>query len=135
MLEAQQMNRVREVREAKGISLSTLSTLARIAPGDLSLVERNMHPAYPAWRGRLAAALETAAGDLFPEMRGMTRLKQERLRRGWTQLDVAARTGIGPTVISNLESGKRKPGPLWGYRLSRLFDLSVETLLEEVPDD
>jgi transcriptional regulator with XRE-family HTH domain len=65
----------------------------------------------------------------------MLRLKQERLRRGFTQLDVATRTMIGPSVISNLESGKRKPGPLWGYRLSLLFGLTVEELLEEVPDD
>lgn len=65
----------------------------------------------------------------------MLRLKHERLRLGLTQLDVAARTGIGPSVISSLESGKRKPGPLWGYKLSRLFALTVDELLEEVPDD
>ena len=65
----------------------------------------------------------------------MLRLKRERLNRGYTQLDVAALTMIGPSVISNLESGKRKPGPVWGYRLSRLFGLTVDELLAEVPDD
>jgi transcriptional regulator with XRE-family HTH domain len=65
----------------------------------------------------------------------MLRLKKERLKRGLTLIEVASCTGIGPSVISEVERGRRKPYPTWGYRLSRLFELSVDELLEEVPDD
>ncbi|MHB8895293.1 MAG: helix-turn-helix domain-containing protein [Candidatus Geothermincolia bacterium] len=60
------MNYVRKTRQEKGISLSSLGHKARICPGDLSLVERDKHPAYPAWRKRIAAALKTPEVELFP---------------------------------------------------------------------
>jgi len=65
----------------------------------------------------------------------MIRMRKERQNRNWTILFVAYQTGIGPGVISELECGKRKPYPTWAHRLSNLFGLSIEQLLEEVPDD
>lgn len=65
----------------------------------------------------------------------LLRLREERQARGWTLLDVAYRTGIGQTAVSEIERGLRKPYPVWGHRLSKLFKLSIEDLLKEVPDE
>jgi transcriptional regulator with XRE-family HTH domain len=61
------MNKVREVRQSKGWSCEALARKANMTSTDLSRLERGLAQAFPAWRQRLAEALETAEGDLFPE--------------------------------------------------------------------
>jgi len=65
----------------------------------------------------------------------MLRLKQERLKKGWTLLDVAYRTQIGPSVISEVERGRRQAYPVWEHRLVALFGIPAQDLFQEVPDD
>lgn len=61
------MNKVRETRTSKGLSCEALARKARIASTDLSRLERGLAQAFPAWRQRLAEALETTEEELFPE--------------------------------------------------------------------
>ena len=60
----------------------------------------------------------------------MIRLTHERHRRGWTQAEVARRTGIHPSTLSHLEAGAVKPWPAYREKLAKLFGLSTEDLFE-----
>lgn len=60
---------LRSARLARGWSLVKLCTLTGISPGDLSLLERGLRPAFPGWQRRLAAALDTPVESLFPPER------------------------------------------------------------------
>lgn len=62
------MNRVRETRMKQGLTLLELSRRAKIAPGDLSAVERGLRPAFPGWRQRIAEALGVPETELFPDI-------------------------------------------------------------------
>lgn len=65
----------------------------------------------------------------------MLRLKQERLRRGWSLTDVCLLTRIDPAALSKIERGKWPCGPSWRRRLAAAFNMPEEVLFEEVPAD
>jgi transcriptional regulator with XRE-family HTH domain len=53
-------------------------------------------------------------------------LRRERLNRGWSQLDLAARSGVSKGAISNLEVGRnRNPQPRTRERLERALGVAV----------
>ena len=60
-------NLVRQKRKEKGLSLRALSRLSKIYVSDLSQIERGLIRAFPAWRTRIAEALEMSEDSLFPE--------------------------------------------------------------------
>ena len=61
------VNRIREVREALGLSQVELSRRARIASPNLSAIEHGQREAWPKARRRLARALKCTEKELFPE--------------------------------------------------------------------
>lgn len=58
----------------------------------------------------------------------MLRVKAERLRRGWSQLDVAYRARLQPSELSRIERGLAVPYPGQAERLSRVFGLPADAL-------
>jgi DNA-binding transcriptional regulator YiaG len=67
------------------------------------------------------------------------RLRAQRLRRGWSQEDVAenlhllanklgGELGVDGTMVSRWERGRRTPRPRYARLLCRLFDASPEEL-------
>ncbi len=56
------------------------------------------------------------------------RLKELREQAGLTQEDLAARAGVSRQTIISLEKGKYNPSIILAYKLSRLFDLTIEEL-------
>ena len=48
-----------------------------------------------------------------------------------TQKELAERTGISPTIISDLERGRREMNPTWAMRIAEAVGTSWETLLED----
>lgn len=56
------------------------------------------------------------------------RLKELREQAGITQEDLAARAGVSRQTIISLEKGKYNPSIILAYKLSRLFDLTIEEL-------
>lgn len=48
-----------------------------------------------------------------------------------TQKELSDRTGISPTIISDLERGRRGMNPSWAMRIAEAVGASWETLLEE----
>lgn len=62
----------------------------------------------------------------------LTRLKAERLRRGWTQIDLAYHSRVQPAEISRFETGIARPYPGQARRLAAALELEPGQLLEEV---
>lgn len=60
------MNRVKEIREERGLSQLKLATKAHIHPCNLSAVERGKVVAWPKIRRSLARVLKCSQAELFP---------------------------------------------------------------------
>jgi transcriptional regulator with XRE-family HTH domain len=58
------------------------------------------------------------------------RLKDFRVRRGWTLQELAARSGLSRAFLSRLESGNRQASIAAALTLSRIFDVSLASLFE-----
>jgi transcriptional regulator with XRE-family HTH domain len=60
-----------------------------------------------------------------------SKLREERLKRGWSQTKVSMLTGIASPDISALERGTKYPHPGWRRRLAAAFKLSERELFPE----
>ena len=58
----------------------------------------------------------------------ISRLRQERERRAWTQNDVASKVGSDPKTVARWENGITFPGPYYRQRLGELFGKSLQDL-------
>ena len=63
------------------------------------------------------------------------RLREERLRRGWSQTTVTVLTGIPEPTISAVERGLVPAWPGWRRRLSRAFGIPQAELFEPASED
>lgn len=61
------------------------------------------------------------------------RLREERLRRGWSQKRLSALTGIASPDLSAIECGRRPAFPSWRRRLAQVFGLSEAALFGNEP--
>ena len=61
------------------------------------------------------------------------RLRELRLRRGWTLEELACRSGLSKAFLSRLESGDRQASIAATLTLSRIFDVSLASLFESPP--
>src|SRR5579871_3675609 len=59
-----------------------------------------------------------------------TRLRELRLKRGWTLEELAARSSLSKAFLSRLESGGRQASIAAALTLSRIFDVSLASLFE-----
>lgn len=64
----------------------------------------------------------------FMSVRDGARLREERLRRGWTLTYVTQITGISSSDLSQIELGKRYAFRGWRERLARAYGLPPEDL-------
>ena len=63
------------------------------------------------------------------------RLRHERLKRGWSQTQLAARAGLHAQQVSGIETGMLRPYPAQLARLARVLNVPKEeadSLLDEV---
>jgi transcriptional regulator with XRE-family HTH domain len=51
-------------------------------------------------------------------------MKAERLRRKWTQTELAARCGLSTSDVSRIETGRLRPYPVQVSRIARALRLS-----------
>lgn len=56
------------------------------------------------------------------------KLRYERLRRGWTQLDLADKIGTTPLNVGRWERGITSPGPYLRQKLCEVYEKSLEEL-------
>ena len=62
----------------------------------------------------------------------ITRLKQERIKRGWTQQELGDLVGLTKSSIHLLETNKRKPSYDVLIQLRNIFNLHDADLLEQI---
>lgn len=58
----------------------------------------------------------------------MKRLTQERLKRGWSQAELARRARLHPSEVSRYEGGWWKPGPSARAKLAAALGLPEDRL-------
>ena len=59
----------------------------------------------------------------------MKTIRQLREDRGWTQLALAVRAGVDPSMVYRWERGLTRPSRHNVLRLARLFGISVEDVV------
>jgi len=59
------------------------------------------------------------------------RLKEERLRSGWSQKDLAQESGTNVDTISGIETGQHEPRPSTLRKLAKALEIEVRELFEE----
>ena len=62
----------------------------------------------------------------------MSRIKAERLKRQWTQTDLAFYARMSSSDISRIENGRMIPYPGHLERLSKALGIDSQELLQEV---
>ena len=55
-------------------------------------------------------------------------VKAHRLKRGWTQADLAARVGLSRTSVTNIEIGRQRVLLSDLFEYARVFDVSPRSL-------
>ena len=62
----------------------------------------------------------------------MTKAKVERLRRGWSQQQLALFALIWPSDVSRIETGRTRPYPGQAKRLAKVLGLTPKELQDPV---
>ena len=60
------------------------------------------------------------------------RIRKMRIKRGWTQIDLAVHTGLGRVFISDLERGKKEPCLRSIEILAIAFDMTIPQLFRSL---
>ncbi|MEW6623681.1 MAG: helix-turn-helix transcriptional regulator [Bacillota bacterium] len=103
-------DKIRALRESKGLSLAQLGTLTHLSTTYLSELERNESiPSLSALR-QIADVFEVPLslfiGNKRKNMLVIEKLKRARQLRGMSQKDLAMKAGLSPGLIGQLETGK-----------------------------
>ncbi|BCV23812.1 helix-turn-helix domain-containing protein [Gelria sp. Kuro-4] len=102
--------RVRLLREEKGLTLSALAEKAGITTSYLSEIERGQAGPALTTLERLAQALGTTLAQLWGPLAGLgLRLRELREERGLSQAELAARAGVSPGLVGQVERGEVQP--------------------------
>ncbi len=56
------------------------------------------------------------------------RLEEFRIRKGWTQQDLADRVLVSRQTIISLERGRYNPSIILSFRLARQFGVAIEDI-------
>ncbi len=68
-------------------------------------------------------------------MKIVTRVREHRESRGWTQKDLGRRVGVSRQSINSIERGRYVPSLPLALKFARVFESTVDDLfrLEEAP--
>ena len=122
-------NRIKELRQNKGLSQSELAQKVGISNQAISHYEtEKRHPKIEAWQ-KLADFFEVPIPYLQGfEMQTPNRLKELRIKRKLTLDDIETKTGIKRGTYSNYENGNTEPKLEVWQELARFFNVSVPYL-------
>ncbi len=59
------INRIKEIRQLKNMTQLDLSYATRIAPANISMIERGRQYCFPGWRKKISEALGVNENDVF----------------------------------------------------------------------
>jgi transcriptional regulator with XRE-family HTH domain len=60
----------------------------------------------------------------------MSRMKCERIRRGWTQQTLASRSGVSLSDLGKIENFRLVPGRAHAQKIAQVLKLEVDDLLQ-----
>lgn len=126
-------NRIKELREEKGLTLEKLGEKVDIAKNTLSRYESgNREPKLETWQ-QLADYFDVSVPYLqgFDEHKP-NRLKELRDKKKVSQGDLAKVTGLTQQAISNYENNERNPNDKVWQQLADYFEVSVPYLKGEI---
>ena len=69
------------------------------------------------------------------ELRMKNHLKTLRAARDWRQVDLAGHLGVSRHAVMAIEAGKHDPSLALAFRIARLFDLRIEQVFEDRPQN
>jgi putative transcriptional regulator len=58
-------------------------------------------------------------------------LRRLRAERNWSQADLAEKLGVSRQSVNAIETGRFDPSLPLAFKLSRLFQLSIESMFSE----
>jgi len=61
------------------------------------------------------------------------RLKVLRAERDWTQANLADELGVSRQTVNAIEKGKFDPSLPLAFKVTRLFELSIEDIFQDTP--
>ena len=62
------------------------------------------------------------------------RLRDLRLERGWSQVELGARAGVSRQAIIAIETGRFDPSLPLAFKLARIFRLRIEDIFQSDED-
>lgn len=65
----------------------------------------------------------------------MLYFKYLRVERGWSQAELARRTGMHPSSISRIETGHMRPYPSQVNKIAGALDIDADDVMKEVSHD
>lgn len=70
--------------------------------------------------------------QIIKGFRVMRKVMEKRLQKGWTQTELADRSGVSQSTISQIESGKREYPNVFNIRkIAKALEISIEELMPE----
>lgn len=120
------MNRIKKMRQSKGLSQTELAQKVGISKQAVSHYEtEKRHPKIETWQ-KLADFFEVPVPYLQGfEMQTPNRLKELRIKRKLTLDDIETKTGIKRGTYSNYENGNTEPKLEVWQELAHFFNVSV----------
>ncbi len=132
--------KIKEMREQAGITATDLSRRLGWSQSKISKIESGTQKLSLDDAEAIANAIGIDMVRILKDQIGVRtpisamtlgdRIKNLRQERGWTQEGVASRIGVFSPQVSGWETGKRAPSPLNTLRLSKLFGVSVDFLID-----
>ena len=62
------------------------------------------------------------------------RLRVLRAEHGWSQAELGEHVGVSRQAVNAIETGKHDPSLPLAFRISRLFDMPIETIFDDGAD-
>src|SRR5215831_9378607 len=59
-----------------------------------------------------------------------SRLKNVRVKAGWTLRELARQAGVSPSFVSQIENGKSQPSVATLYEFAQLLNVSIDELFD-----
>lgn len=128
--------KLRSLREAKGLSLNELAKKAGISPSHLSEIERDRAKASLKTLEKLAQALDVPVFSILRDYEEDTlgaRLRRLREKMGLSQKELALRTGLSPSLIGQIETGRSQPSLATLHLLADVLGVSTCYFVMEDP--
>lgn len=126
-------NRIKELREARGVGQNELAILIGAAPPEVSRLENGARQLHEGWINRFADALMVQRDELYEDRPPLiaNRIRERREALGISEQEMANRLGWPPHKVKILEMATRIPADDTIMRVSEILDCGLSALWDE----